>query len=349
MFRRRIKPFILSVLLVAWCSLAFGANEWTWNTNFVAISDVTADSTWRDADLSGSLPSGTKAVCIGIYNTSSTNYVAGVRPNGSSDNRYATVYGLRYAHVICKVDANRIVELYQAHADINFYIVGYSDCDFQLSADAAGSVGWNSWADKDITASISSSEKTSGAVVNITSNNIVRENGSTDNLISYRNGYNGVYSFSVGVDGDEVYEVWTAGGSCRISGWWEAEAEFATNVTNITPGTTGSYQDVDVSDYVSENATGVMCLIIQSPNPQRACVARKNGSTDDFYAYGDVGPDGRTFFYCGIDDNKILEIKTEGNCTVYLYGWTVSASAPATGGYIPSHTYEVGIGEGIFQ
>jgi len=53
-----------------------------------------------------------------------------------------------------------------------------------------------------------------------------------------------------------------------------------------TPGTTGSWQDVDLDSYVADlgsDVTGVLLHCVDSTGSSGAMGFRKNGSTDDRY------------------------------------------------------------------
>jgi len=92
----------------------------------------------------------------------------------------------------------------------------------------------------------------------------------------------------------------------------------------ITPGTAGSWVDVDVSSYVDAGNTAGVFLEVVCPAAYTWSVGvRKNGSTDDFYY--DIVENCHAYFYVGVDSNDILEIKVENVSTyppdVYLIAY----------------------------
>jgi len=89
-----------------------------------------------------------------------------------------------------------------------------------------------------------------------------------------------------------------------------------TDPIDVTPAT-GAWNDVDVSAYVPDEATGVIVhLYSPATNPVNV---RKNGSTDN--RLQNLNRHGWTMV--GIDDNDIFEaFVTAGNDKVYLVGWT---------------------------
>jgi hypothetical protein len=77
---------------------------------------------------------------------------------------------------------------------------------------------------------------------------------------------------------------------------------------DVTPTDDGTYQDVDVTSYVS-NASGVLLRVSHADTSARSFALRKNGSTDDYYA--DVWDDHHTYYAVGIDSSDIFECKLE--------------------------------------
>lgn len=92
-----------------------------------------------------------------------------------------------------------------------------------------------------------------------------------------------------------------------------------------------SWQDLDLSGYVSANATGVV-LKVFNPNSANANVGtRKNGSTDTRYQilrnYTTYGTE-FCEFYTGLDANKICEVLSNGEATTwYLMGYCEEENA----------------------
>lgn len=83
---------------------------------------------------------------------------------------------------------------------------------------------------------------------------------------------------------------------------------------DVTPTDDGTYQDVDVSAYVS-NASGVL-LRASHASTSLKCAFRKNGSTDDFYQV--LGQSNHFYFAVGIDGGDIFEAKLQTTGSAWL-------------------------------
>lgn len=91
---------------------------------------------------------------------------------------------------------------------------------------------------------------------------------------------------------------------------------------DVTPGTAGSYQDVDVSANVSGDATGVILRVSNaSTSADRAWAVRKNGSTFDYFT--DLDVNAQSWDFCGLDASKVFEAKLESitDLTLQLVGY----------------------------
>ena len=95
---------------------------------------------------------------------------------------------------------------------------------------------------------------------------------------------------------------------------------FFTNVIDKTPGTAGSWQDVDVSgNGVPSGATGVILKIVNTSATGRA-EARKNGSSDDFGL--NLPANYFRFAFVGLDENRVFEAYVGNtNIKIYLIGY----------------------------
>ncbi|MCJ7829394.1 MAG: DUF2341 domain-containing protein [Dehalococcoidia bacterium] len=102
----------------------------------------------------------------------------------------------------------------------------------------------------------------------------------------------------------------------------------------VTPGTAGSWQDVDVSAYVPAGATGVILHCVNnSTNTMRYFGFRKNGSTDartDSLSYGT-----HVWATIGVDSSRIFEayIQDITDIDVWLVGYTTSGVTFFTNAY----------------
>lgn len=95
---------------------------------------------------------------------------------------------------------------------------------------------------------------------------------------------------------------------------------------DVTPGTAGSFQDVDASSYIASGATGVI-LQFSSGISDREIGLRKNGSTDDRTSKIDGGS--HVWAMVGVDASRIFECEVESISAieVWLIGYTMSGVA----------------------
>jgi hypothetical protein len=103
-----------------------------------------------------------------------------------------------------------------------------------------------------------------------------------------------------------------------------AQTFYPITPVDVTPGTTGSYQDVDCSSYIPEGATGAILHIDNSQNNNLCSFyVRKNGSTNDQYDDTDLAS--HSWDAIGVDGNRIFEAKVEdAYIKIYLVGYTKS-------------------------
>ena len=101
---------------------------------------------------------------------------------------------------------------------------------------------------------------------------------------------------------------------------------FFTDAVNKSLGTTGSYQDVDISsDTGGDTAIGAIFTVNNDSGSgaDKAYGLRKNGSTDDFY-YEPRG-DQSNIHIIGVDGSEIAEMKIENIAIdLYLTGYITS-------------------------
>lgn len=86
----------------------------------------------------------------------------------------------------------------------------------------------------------------------------------------------------------------------------------------ITPGSTESWIDVDVSSYVVEGTTGVILHTVRNSSYGSGDFRyRKNGSTDDRHAHMDL--ESHFWVTCGVDENRILELYIGSSIYIDIY------------------------------
>lgn len=106
-----------------------------------------------------------------------------------------------------------------------------------------------------------------------------------------------------------------------------------------TPGSTGSWVDVDCSSQIAEGATGVLIHMANSGGDWQYGL-RKNGSTDDRYAY--LVTSHHCWAAIGVDASRIFEAKISNTgVKIWVIGYTMSGVTFHTNGYdkTPSSTY----------
>jgi RHS repeat-associated protein len=116
---------------------------------------------------------------------------------------------------------------------------------------------------------------------------------------------------------------------------------FFINAVDVTPGTAGYWQDIDVSSYIPAGSTGVI-LWLKSGYSTDVGI-RKNGSTDDYYCLYGSGQG----IIVGVDANRVFEAMMESvdsSHRLYLVGYTdsnvtlfdncIDKSTDTTGSYV---------------
>lgn len=90
---------------------------------------------------------------------------------------------------------------------------------------------------------------------------------------------------------------------------------------NVSPVTTGSFVDVDVSAHIPSGATGVILhLVNQDTGFASVCKIRKNGSTDDIDSY--ISADSHNWACIGVDGSRIFEAYIgSAIAEIYLVGY----------------------------
>jgi hypothetical protein len=134
--------------------------------------------------------------------------------------------------------------------------------------------------------------------------------------------------FFIGVDGtSQIFEVWvenTTVLTVELMGYFEDEAFFKENGVDITPGSAGSYVDVDITAQAEggDDPTAAILSLQDTSAAPNSIFCRENTSTDDEYddTHHNIG------YIVGVDVNDIFECKiesaTENN--VWLVGYLTS-------------------------
>jgi hypothetical protein len=93
----------------------------------------------------------------------------------------------------------------------------------------------------------------------------------------------------------------------------------------VTPGSTGSWVDVDVSSYVPAGATGVILQVVNNTGGNYMYGVRYNGQTSETWMYDTFEfKDGtQRWLMIGLDASRIFESRTDStSIETYLIGYT---------------------------
>jgi hypothetical protein len=103
-----------------------------------------------------------------------------------------------------------------------------------------------------------------------------------------------------------------------------AQSFYPITPVNVTPGTAGSWQDVDCSSYIADGASGVILHFVNAGGVARVMAGRKNGSSDNRISGADSG--NHAWGMYGVDASRLFEAYV-GDLTdvqVWLVGYTTS-------------------------
>ena len=226
------------------------------------------------------------------------------------------------------VDSNRVFQIYTGTLGVQTYLVGYtmSGVTFLTNAINKSLASTGTWQDVDISTD-TGSDTALGAIFTVHNSASssqtygLRKNGSTDNRVEILRGDAPTLGL-IGVDGSEIAEMQIGNllVDLYLVGYVTGGAVFFTNAIDKSTGTTGSYQDVDITaDIGSDNANGAIVEVYPSLGTRRQVALRPNGTTYDFYLDVD-----HSYPAVGIDANDIFEQKIElTEMDLYLGGYTI--------------------------
>ena len=93
--------------------------------------------------------------------------------------------------------------------------------------------------------------------------------------------------------------------------------------TEITPGSYGSYVEIDLTAHVPESAAGVVLLVVSSES-NHSCAVREAGGSDDEYRYVYYG---WTQMWCKVSASNKIEAKIQSSSVhIYINGYIPSSS-----------------------
>ena len=252
---------------------------------FVARTDISPATTgsWQDVDLDsfvGGIPAGAGVALIEVRIVTAET-TAGLRNNGSTDNRTNSVYadaaGNSRQWALCPFDSNHILEIFRGGTNATFFVHGYMQ---------GGVVGYTNALDRSITSTTAWTDLTAlpagatGGIYEIVlSTNDqwgLRMNGSTDNRLAFA--YTHAW-FAVGADGSRLVE-----GRIDVTsvdffemGYFTADVTWNTNAIDRSLATTGAWTDATA---LTTGATGgIIEVFFGGDNTWRG--VRRNGDTTD--------------------------------------------------------------------
>lgn len=279
----------------------------------VDLGTLTDDGTFRDLDVSSSVPAGSTGVLLRWVGDNSTNTIdLRIRKNGSTDNSVAAT-GCRenvINPIIIGVDSSRIFEYSiasTANSNGTLYLVGYftgSVETFFTNTVTKNAGVDNAWTDVSIASDTGADTAVAaflGGNTNTGASLIARKNGSSDNRVntgSYTHGN----SCIVGVDGSEIYESYESSlANWQLKGYATGEITMHTNRTDVSLSSTGSYTDLSALP----SAGGVGFYEILNTNTTNTGYIRAKGDSQDHSAF----VSSKSMFICQTDSSGLVEGK----------------------------------------
>ncbi len=201
-----------------------------------------------------------------------------------------------------------------------------SGCNFFTDEINVTPTSYEAWVDVDVSSYVP--EGATGAILRL-ANGIsstqalaVRKNGSTDTKTGIIT-QSGHFGAMVGLDSNRKFEAHaqTSTANIYLIGYTTDGTDFLTNAVEITPASTGSWVDVDVSANVPVGATGVIVEIMNESNDGTHYHAgvRMHNSTDTF-TYGSPYTYSRYLYQvCGVDSNRILEAQVDSTTLIAIW------------------------------
>lgn len=218
-------------------------------------SNLTA-ATYSLINMTSYVPAGATGVMFRTQ-TSGSNFA--VRETGSTDDIYRYGFGNQYINGMVGLSDDLTFEVKLATlTGTDFYVIGYTMSGVTFFADATqrSPVGLSAWENLSIS-DLTGGDTAIGVIIEHwdTSGSGefgIRQNGSTDNRIGRWLGHG--YSIT-GLDSEEQFEAQktSAAQEFWVRGYVTSGAVFNTNADDISLGTTGSFQDVDLTAYIGSD------------------------------------------------------------------------------------------------
>jgi len=293
-----------------------------WRDDLLDVTPATRDS-WQIVDLSPYV----SADCVGVailayfpYPWGGVSRTVGVRKNGSTDPT-GTMWDNSQTMWFCGVDTDKKIQLYAGGSvkaeGVQFFLAGYfidTEASFLTNSVSKTVVADSLWHD------VTCSEADGGSEIALLvlhpggSAFDVRPKGSSNEVWNNQSNSTGAF---VKLDANKVFECKRSGGSNpSLIGWIkDGQGTGYVDWTDKTPGTTGSYVDVDLS---SAPAHAVAAVFKVYSEYNLAFGLRRDGNTQDFYKIARK----MSFSAVKLGVGDVIEAKISSTTTkLYLIGY----------------------------
>lgn len=314
-----------SLTITAFGVLLYGppiANGFVWLDSPVEKT-YTTTSAWTDLDASGDVPSEAIGIVVAMVADTTSDYHGVVRGKEDTNNymsstSYCEFEDETWRFQIVKLDSNRKFQYWSQNTAIKFYILGYTlgnDPKYRTVPTSISPIGtgWQTYTAPDVDAD------TDGIILFIQTLQSddtdveVRAVGSSNTQSSREWEEYNIGLWVVKIDANDQFQIDLESTNAKIYLIAETKGsiEYYTNYVSITDPSTGSWQDIDLDNYVTvpDDASGVIVRAVDtSTTTDYRAGVRKNGITwappnNRF----DCGADQQVILASGIDDGNIFE------------------------------------------
>lgn len=325
---------------------------WTFFQNPVASYSKTQATAgaWEDWDLSGIVPSGTKAVAIISWNTDN-NYVGIARKNGTTwgvtGGTILCSTSTSYDRLLCMVlpcDGSRIIETKSISVGTYYAVMGYTDSytDFEHDYGAPSGTSYE-------TVDMSSEAAVGDAAAVFMFRNSIsvgysawarRDSDTSDTGLTGWQHPGDFQTLICGLDGSRNCQV-VRGNTTNthryaIGSIPSSDIYILDDPVAVTPGTTGSYQTIDISSYVQAGhipVGGIFQLVNENNLGDRNIDVQALNSTDELVtnlgADYEVDNSDSVQKYCKVESDGTCEgYVQDADCKIYLIGYFYEQAPP---------------------
>lgn len=211
--------------------------------------EVTPDTPndWITCDVSAHIASGATGVILHLAVPGSSAMPIGLRKNGSTDDRHASVYSYQHCWAAIGVDENRIFEVYVGSTSaIDVYLVGYTMSGVTFATNAAVKTpDAGEWLDIDCSSEAPSATGLIFEIQGIKSTAYpmgMRKNGSSDARIDGI-GYHYCFGVIIGCDASQLVEGYLSNSfnEFYLVGYITDGCTFNTNATDVSLDSTDEW------------------------------------------------------------------------------------------------------------